>query len=100
MAYRVHITPVQVRAVCCAKLILLVSFFKSDRLFTERSHLEVGAQKKIVNGPAGWAAIFFTTPGMLSAVKKLLIRPDVAIVVNRPRPGVKFNLIERVMGIN
>ena len=50
-------------------------FFRSTRLFTDNNHLEVGAQKKIVMGPAGCSAILLTKEGILSDDKTFLIRP-------------------------
>jgi len=63
--YLVQMNPVIVNATWLAKLILLVSFFKSIRLFADSAHLEVGAQKKTVKGPTGELATFCTKDGIV-----------------------------------
>jgi len=85
--HRVQISPVHVKAVCCARLILSVGFFKSVKLFTERSHLEVGAQKKMVKGPAGCAAKFRTALGIASLVSAFRILPEDATRATTPAPA-------------
>ena len=52
-------------------------FLRSNKLLTDNNHLDVGAQKKIVMGPAGCSDMFLTKEGILSEDKTLLIRPDI-----------------------
>ena len=52
-------------------------FLRSIKLLTDNNHLDVGAQKKIVMGPAGCSDMFLTKEGILSEDKTLLIRPDI-----------------------
>ena len=77
----------QVNADCCAKLILSVGLFKSDKLFTDSNHLEVGAQKNMVSGPAGWADKLRTKLGAESAVSTFRILPEDAIKATIPAPA-------------
>ncbi len=63
--------PVVHKATCWPVLTLLRGFSRSIILDPERSHFVVGAQKKIVNGPAGALIRFRTCVNALDGLKRV-----------------------------
>jgi len=52
--YRTQMNPVRVRAVFCDTLSFSAGRFRSFNPAATRHHFIMGAQKKMVLGPAGW----------------------------------------------